>query len=277
MAVAILLSTFNGELFLSEQIESILYQTYNDWMLYVRDDGSTDTTPHIIDDYCRKFSNKIVKINDSLGNLGSMGSFMYMLSSVESDHYMFCDQDDVWLPFKIEKTISKMRNIESENFDKTILVFTDLILVDFNLKPICNSMWQYLKMNPDNALNFYTTTCLSTVTGCTMMLNRKLREMVLPFPASARMHDWWISLNAVHYGVVDYISEPTIYYRQHNNNAIGAKRKHRSYYVERMLNLKDTVVDNFKVFQMLKALKFKVNFFRVLSTKFMTILLRRSY
>jgi glycosyltransferase involved in cell wall biosynthesis len=273
MKVAILLSTYNGDLYIIEQIESVLSQTINDWVLYIRDDGSTDNTIQIIKDYVNKYSNKIILIEDNQGNLKSAASFMYMLSIVESDYYMFCDQDDVWLPFKIEKTLSRMREVESENLYKGVLVFTDLTVVNSHLSVLNPSMWNYSSINPKNAKDFYRTTCLSSVTGCTIMFNNCIKEKVLPYPKVARMHDWWITLNAVHYGIVDYLDEATILYRQHNNNVLGADKISRNHYFKRLLSLKKTLLENLEVLKMLQALNFEINYFRVLWTKFKIILI----
>lgn len=272
MKISILLSAYNGELYLRDQIDSILSQTMDNWVLYIRDDGSTDATNKIIDEYVQNFPNKIKSISDKLGNLRSAASFMQILSVVESDYYMFCDQDDVWLPFKIENTYLKIKELESNNPNKSALVFTDLFVVDSNLKPINSSMWNYSNINPDNAKDLYKTTCLSSVTGCTIMFNNHLKNKVLPYPKSARMHDWWITLNAIHYGVVDYINLPTIKYRQHNNNVLGADQHSKNHYFKKILFLRNVIKENIKVFKMLEALSFKLNYFKVFKTKIKIIL-----
>lgn len=272
MKISILLSTYNGALYIEEQIDSILAQTMTSWTLYIRDDGSTDKTVTIINEYCLKFPKKIKYVKDNLGNLRSAGSFMQMLSIIESDYYMFCDQDDVWLSTKIEKSYQKIKELEFNNPEKSALVFTDLFVVDFNLKLIDSSMWNYSKINPDNAKNLYMTTCLSSVTGCTVMINNLLKNQVLPYPKFARMHDWWINLNAVHFGVVDYINEPTIQYRQHNENVLGADQITKNHYLKKILSLKSVINDNIKVFKMLNALHFELNYFKVFYTKIKIIL-----
>lgn len=274
MKVSILLSTYNGESFLAEQLDSIISQTYSDWKLYIRDDGSKDNTLKIIASYCDLFPDKICLFSDGMGNLKSALSFMHMLSVVESDYYMFCDQDDVWLPFKIEKTFAKMKKLEDSNRDKSILVFTNLSIVDIELNFISSSMWNYSSINPENAKNFYKTTCNSSVTGCTIMMNKSLKQQVLPYPKVALMHDWWISLNASHYGVVDYISEPTILYRQHGNNVLGANLRSKNHYLKKLLVIKETINSNLKVLVMLKELRFNVNYFKFFAQKLKVILIK---
>jgi glycosyltransferase involved in cell wall biosynthesis len=272
MKIAILLSTFNGALYLEQQLDSVLSQTYNDWVLYIRDDGSKDKTIEIINSYVVKYPLKIKLISDALGNLRSASSFMHLLSIVKSDYYMFCDQDDVWLPFKIEMTYSHIKELELNNPNNAALIFTDLFVVDANLEVINSSMWNYSKINPDNAKDFYRTTCLSSVTGCTIMFNNLMKQKVLPYPKVARMHDWWISLNAIHFGLVDYVSTPTIQYRQHNTNVLGAEKLSKFHYLIKILSLKKVITDNIKVFKMLKALRFEINYFKVFFTKIKIIL-----
>ncbi|WP_306353545.1 glycosyltransferase family 2 protein [Flavobacterium sp. '19STA2R22 D10 B1'] len=273
MKIAILLSTYNGELFIKDQIESILLQTNKDWCLYIRDDGSNDNTINIIDFYVTKYPSQIIKIIDDCGNLRSAASFMQMLSVINSDYYMFCDQDDVWLPFKIDTTLDKMKENELAKPNTGVLVFTDLTIVDSNLNVINDSMWDYSKINPENAKNFYRTTCLSSVTGCTIMLNNYIKEKVLPYPRSARMHDWWITLNTSHYGVVDYVNIPTILYRQHNDNVLGAEKLNKNHYLKKFILIRSTLRDNMKVYKMLQALRFKVNYLNVLLTKIKIVLI----
>ena len=267
MHIAILLSTYNGALFLKDQIGSILTQTNRDWSLYIRDDGSIDDTINIIEDYVRRYPGKIVEIKDNTGNLKSAGSFMNLLNRVSADYYMFCDQDDIWLPFKIETTLKKITELEVLYPGKGAMVFTDLMVVDADLKIINESMWSFNRIDPENAKDFYKTTCLSSVTGCTVMFNNAIKEHVLPYPKVALMHDWWISLNAAHYGVVDYIVKPTILYRQHNNNVLGAEQRDENHYLKRFLFFFTAIKDNIKVIKMLNALKFKVNYIKFLFNK----------
>lgn len=272
MKISILLSTYNGELYLKEQIDSLLAQTMNDWFLFIRDDGSTDNTNQIINEYIREFPSKINLITDNLGNLRSARSFMQMLSVVESDYYMFCDQDDVWLENKIQVSLDRLIEMESVDTSKPCLVFTDLTLVNDKLELIHKSMWEYSNINPDNAKDFYKTTCLSSVTGCTMIFNKELKKYVLPYPKTGRMHDWWISLNATHYGLVEYIKSPSILYRQHGNNVLGAESRSKYHNLKRLKALKTTLNDNIGVLKMLKDLKFKINYFTVFYTKIKTVL-----
>lgn len=133
--IAILMSTYNGSLFIKEQIESILKQTNKEWLLYIRDDGSTDDTRMILQEYTRKNPSKIHLLHDEFMNIGAGRSFMHLLEVVNADYYMFCDQDDVWMENKIERTYLYLRNLEQKFGKNTAIgVFTDLTVVDSNLK-----------------------------------------------------------------------------------------------------------------------------------------------
>ena len=106
--IDILLSTYNGEVFLGELIDSVMGQTYQDCRLLVRDDGSTDGTLGILRTYQDNYPQRIVLTNDMLGNVGVIKSFELLLANSSSEYIMFCDQDDVWLPNKVELSVLKM-------------------------------------------------------------------------------------------------------------------------------------------------------------------------
>ena len=137
---------------------------------------------------------------------------------------MFCDQDDVWKPDKIYLTLQKMEALEARYGDKTpILVHSDLSVVDSNLEMIAESFFQYANIPKRIVLNQLMVQ--NSVTGCTMMINRCLQQYFLrPLPMSKIiMHDYWAALIAKVFGKIGFVNEPTMYYRQHGNNSVGAK------------------------------------------------------
>ena len=190
-----------------------------------------------------------ITIIDSKKNLGAKGSFgallEYAAQNTESEYFMFCDQDDVWESDKIEKTLAKMHEIEISCHEMPILVHTDLNVVDENLKVLDNSMWNYEHINPKlNTLN--RLLIQNTITGCTVMINKKLAQISLQIPDEAVMHDWWIGLVASKFGKIDFIDEPTIQYRQHGGNSIGAKgilKKGFSIFLNRSLYIKHLYIN----------------------------------
>jgi glycosyltransferase involved in cell wall biosynthesis len=221
--ISILLSTYNSEKYLCEQIDSILNQSHKEWTLYIRDDGSTDSTLNIIKEYCVRYTN-IVLCESGDKNMGAKNSFFWLLEHIDAPYYMFCDHDDVWLPFKVGITYEKMKIAEQNNPNKPIIVNTDLVVVDSNLQVIHPSMWEYSHLLPDILKSSFNYLCICNfVTGCTMMINRKAKEISFPVSSKATIHDSWIALKVLHAGgTIVPIPEQTILYRQHTKNVCGA-------------------------------------------------------
>ena len=220
--IAILIATYNGEKYIKQQLDSLLKQTYHEWKAYIHDDGSIDRTVEIIEQYVQKYPSRFIIIEGpSTG--GACSNFMYLFRNVEADYYMCCDQDDYWLPDKIRQTFAVMKKIQGEG-SKPCLVHTDLKVADAELEIISESMDRYQKLHScDSAIGHLVVQ--NTVTGCTMMVNRKLRDMLL-LPIDNRhliMHDWWAGMIAAQFGKIKYLDIATILYRQHENNCVGAK------------------------------------------------------
>ncbi|HUK99339.1 MAG TPA: glycosyltransferase family 2 protein [Nitrospirota bacterium] len=236
--IDILLATYNGEQFLDDQIQSILNQTYPYWRLIIRDDGSTDNTNAIIHSYAVKYPDKIFIIKSSERTMGACENFNILLEHVISDYVMFCDQDDVWLPQKIERTFQKICDMEKiYGRNMPLLVYTDLKVADANLHIITNSYWRYEAINPNIGKSFSRLLTTNVMTGCTIMINRKLKEMATPIPQEAMMHDWWIGLVSSAFGKNDYLNEATILHRLHTSNVVGAKRYKRTKIFDELIRL----------------------------------------
>lgn len=220
--VAILLATYNGEKYLPELLESIASQTFDDYCCFIHDDGSKDGTLQVVREYCGLYPDKFVLV-DGKATKAAKSNFMYLLKCVEADYLMFCDQDDVWLPEKIEITREAMENAGEQ--EKPIAVYSNLKIVDSELNVIDASYYHFTGKNPFKN-NLVDLLKQNVVVGCTMMINRELRRMALGLSNinNIFMHDWWLSLIAAAEGAVIYIDQPTILYRQHNNNTIGAAK-----------------------------------------------------
>ena len=232
--IEILLGTHNGAKFLNYQIESILSQSYTNWKLLVHDDNSTDRTVDILRHYASLYPNKIIFIDDNLSFGNASKNFAFLLENATADYIMFCDQDDIWLPNKIELTLKKMQEIEKTYINTPILVHTDLKVVDQNLAILSDSYWSYQGIDPKyDTLN--RLLIQNIITGCTMMINRQLAQMALPIPKDVIMHDWWIGLVASAFGKIVYIDKPLIFYRQHANNDTGAKRYSWQYIISKLI------------------------------------------
>ena len=219
--IDVLMATYNGEKFVKEQIESILNQTYKNIRLIISDDCSKDNTVSILKEYEKKDNR--VKIYLQPENLGVVKNIEFLLNKVQSNLFMLSDQDDVWLPEKIEKSVETLKKEDAD------LVFGDLEVVDENLNIIHESFGDYMLLNKKikKYIRTYKINYLyNCVTGCTLLCKTKFIKEILPLPSTSKylIHDHWIALIVSLNGKLAYISEKYIKYRQHGNNEIGAKK-----------------------------------------------------
>ncbi len=225
--ISICMATYNGERFLRQQLESIIAQSNQDWQLLIRDDGSNDNTVHIVEDYAARLPSKIRLVTDNEGRLGASLNFGKLLEYADTEYIMFSDQDDVWLPNKIELTLNAMKAAEQLYPDKPVLIHTDLQVMDSELNTIANSMWIYQKLFPEAGDDLNRIMAQNVVTGCTVMINTKARVVSMPVPCEAIMYDWWLALSVCRHGKIVYVSIPSILYRQHSDNQLGAQKARR--------------------------------------------------
>lgn len=222
--ITILMAAFNGERYIGAQIESIIQQTFTDWRLLIQDDCSADATVKAAEKYAAKFPTKIIVCSREEPSGSAASNFSSMLPlAAGSDYIMFCDDDDVWEPDKIELTFGKMRELENQyGYSTPLLVHTDLKVVDSSLVVHSESMFRKQKLDDTRTqLNYIFTQ--NIVTGCSMMINRPLYEKVDRVPTKAVMHDWWFALIAAVFGHIGFVNQSTVLYRQHEKNEIGAK------------------------------------------------------
>lgn len=252
--VDILLPVYNGETFLSSQIDSFLSQTYANWRLLIRNDGSTDSSQRIIDYYVEKCPDKIYFIESPKENIGLVKSLNVLLEHVSGDYIMFSDQDDVWLPNKIELSLNEIQRIE--NKDKPAMVCTDAICVDENLNVISESLFSSLKFVRGVMGDKEKMLALNEVQGCTVMVNKRALSYIYPFPTFMRIHDMWIGVICAHYGFVSYLHKQTLLYRQHHNNTLGSVNVDWHYFVHRIRYIPHLIKWQYLLF---KALPFDVN------------------
>lgn len=224
--VVILMATYNGEKYLTEQINSLISQSYDNWLLVIRDDGSVDNTLNIINDFVNQ-DPRISLLTDSLGNSGSpLANFSHLLLHAKQNftdqYYMFCDQDDVWFENKIERMVFTAEKEPQKELQSPLLIHCDLVVVDENLNLISSSFMQYQQIKHHNKKPLKHLITQNFVTGCATLFNRKLLELAAPVNSFAVMHDWWLALLASSSGKVLFIKQPLIKYRQHSSNQVGA-------------------------------------------------------
>lgn len=211
--VTVVMATYNGAEFISAQLASLEHQTRRPDQLVLRDDGSTDETVRFVREWARVSRIKLHEV-PATERLGPASSFLTALkAAAPADVYFFCDQDDVWLPDKIERAVNTL--IISDPMQPH-LIATRVQIVDDAL--------QLLRLSPVvRHLSFNSAVCESILTGCTMAFNGRLRQLLVrELPQRIEMHDWWCYLLASGTGRVSFDIEPSVMYRQHSQNSLGA-------------------------------------------------------
>ena len=221
--VDILLSTYNGAPYLQQQYDSIFAQTEKNWRLIVRDDGSSDETIQLV----RAIANndtRVVISKCSGVNTGIANSFFSLLQQSTAPFFAFCDQDDYWVPRKLETLLGVM---ECEPLSRPTLVYSDLTIVDENLKEVFPSFMHQQHFSPGRLMVWSNNLLQNTVVGCASMGNRELKHVVFSNPpdnwSDVIMHDWWLAIVASRFGQAIFEPTSTVLYRQHGKNQLGAK------------------------------------------------------
>lgn len=232
--VCILLASYNGARFIEQQVESIISQTYKDWKLIIRDDGSDDDTMLILNSLHMCDKRIEIVCDDEEAPLGAFSNF-YRLSEYVHEHYdpdyvLYSDQDDFWFEDKIEILLKTIKFCELETGNKPILVHSNFQLADQNLNHINikNSRDNVEKMNKQTTFN--NTIFQNNVYGCTTIANRLLIKKVLEEYVICENYDHWMALNASFYGVIFYLNKKLMLYRQHDQNVTGSYLTRKPYY-----------------------------------------------
>ena len=272
--IAILMSAYNGATYIREQIDSLLHQTYQDFEVRIRVDGSTDGTTEIVKEYAGKYPEKIKHVDIGGDNLGCGQSFMWLLEHTEADYYMYCDQDDVWLPTKVEETLAKMKEHDPTGHkDVPCVVFTDAEVVDSEMNTMFDSLWKSNHRHPEDAKDVYRYAVYrQAALGCTMMFNNETRRLAIRvkmFPDRWGQHDRLLIYLCAKLGEVDYLSKSLIKYRQHNANVTSYLKKEqtRKTIIKRSLLAPGERIKAQKIkFARLKLLPFPVSYFKIFVT-----------
>ena len=218
----VVIATYNGELYLSEQLRSIECQSVLPSHVYIGDDGSTDQTITIITEWIKSSSIPVTYYSPSKSRLGSVRNFERLLSASKSSFVMLSDQDDVWHSDKAQNLLRYIKSLEKQYGTNTpLLAYSDLSVVDSDGNIISPSFFRYQHLNPKS--NHWLSIGLQNIVpGCSSVVNRKCIQLSLPFPDNVIMHDWWLALVASSSGETTYYPDSTINYRQHANNVVGA-------------------------------------------------------
>lgn len=211
--VQILLSTYNGEKYLEQLLDSLVNQEYVDISILIRDDGSTDDTLSIIESYID--SNKDVEIFLIKGkNIGYQKSFFELVKLAgDADYYAFCDQDDYWLS---DKMYSAVKLLKLENNSIPLLYTSNVTTVDSDLQPLNKNLFK-----ENRVLDIYESFQKSILPGCTFVFNNSAREVISRYDGYCESHDWAIYCICNTLGKVVFDNNPKILYRLHGSNTIG--------------------------------------------------------
>ena len=222
--ISVALCTRNGETYLEEQLHSIAEQSCPPYELIISDDASNDSTIDLICTFSSKTSLP-VKLLQNTEQAGVVKNFARALSGCRGNYLALCDQDDIWLPNKLETDLSLIKSAES-TLGKNIplLVHSDLAVIDHSGQVIAPSFMKLRQIEHIDHEPLHRLLVQNFVTGSTVMLNRNLLELSLPIPKAARMHDWWLALVAAACGKVIFSKKTTVLYRQHKSNLIGAQK-----------------------------------------------------
>ena len=226
--VTIIMSTYNGEKYIEDQIDSIFKQSDVDIKLIIRDDGSTDLTREIISKKIIEY--KSIEMYFDGNNIGACNSFLWLLeksNDIDSDYYAFCDQDDIWAPNKLNAAIKMIEKEEQINDSLPILYCSAVTFVDEDLNVIANSF-----INTDQ-ITFERSIFDNRAIGCTLVFNKRLIQKYLKYFNGYEkyivMHDWTLVLLAHLIGKVVYDNNSYIFYRQHSNNVVGGTNIKKSF------------------------------------------------
>ena len=223
---AVLLTAFNGSAHLPALLDSLRSQTDPDFFVLMQDDGSTDDTQSLLRDVSLQDSRFRFGTEQGM-HLGAAGNFISLIRQADADWCLLCDQDDLWEPEKIAVLKQAMQDLESRNgCDTPLLVHSDCSLIDDSGEKTGDSFFRHQGWDP-GAVTLPRLLVQNNVTGCTLIMNRPLRELVA---AHARakdlfMHDWFIALTAASFGRIAFVDRPLTRYRQHADNVVGASAR----------------------------------------------------
>lgn len=210
--VSVALAAYNGEKYIRQQLDSIIAQDYPLYEIIIVDDFSKDSTDEILIQYQTTYPD-LIRVYFNPENLGYIKNFEKALSLCSADFIALSDQDDIWDADKIRKLLDNMGTNDA--------IYSDARLIDAESKLLTSSFTEFSGKKTINK-HFIDLCINNTVTGCTMMVRKDLVSRAIPFP-SCIPHDHWLALLAMDGGGLVYFPEALVSYRQHENNAIGAK------------------------------------------------------
>jgi len=214
--ISVCVPTFNGALYIGAQLASILASPLVTEVI-VSDDGSSDNTVEIV----KRFSDVRIQLIEG-PRAGLIKNYELLLSLVAGEYIFLADQDDVWLPNKVEVMLTALYSAD--------LVVCDSRVVDAQLNVLHPSFFVLRRSGPGLAPNLLRNSYL----GCCIAFRRRLLKYALPFPSGLPMHDWWLGLIAEIFGSVVFINQPLMMYRRHGGNASPTAERSRVSWTKRL-------------------------------------------
>jgi len=220
----ILMATYNGEKYIREQLESILIQTYKNWELLIRDDGSKDRTVDIIEEYRKKdFRIKVLKNTSNVHGayLNFWSLIKYAKEIKPYDYYFFSDQDDIWLPYKVEKMIQAEKGYQKYNQNIPMLIYSDMEIINKNGEQIYASIDNETGIGDMRGFSEFFTH--GFIWGCALMINNALFNITPCFPIEhseieIMSHDNYFCKYALIVGEIHFVKDTCIKHRRHKEN-----------------------------------------------------------
>jgi glycosyltransferase involved in cell wall biosynthesis len=222
--VSIGLCTYNGAVYIRKQLQSIQRQTVQPDELVVCDDGSSDPTREIVADFSQSVGFK-VRLVCNHTRLGVVRNFEQALRLCRGEHIALADQDDIWEAHRLEISLRAMRRIERQKGGcEPVLVHNDMSIINIRDEVIDQSYFRRRGFRHGHPLPLKELVLQNYVTGCSVLVNRPLLQLALPFPEGISIHDWWLALIAASAGTLITLRDPTVRYRSHDQNVLGVKR-----------------------------------------------------
>jgi rhamnosyltransferase len=233
--VSILVSTYNGEKYITEQLDSLIVQSYKNIHIYIRDDGSKDGTYSILQRYAALYPDLISISKGS--NLGVIGSFNHLMESTSSDLYATCDQDDIWLPNKIMEQVKAYKTNFSLD-DSPFMCFSDPILYKNSIRSDI-SLSDVQLMNIRLLISSYKNLiAMNPVAGCTMLFCNNAKRLYSRSMGNGHiMHDHLMAVLVSLHGKIVFCNKEHVLYRQHDFNVLGNKDTSVRYFLNRLANI----------------------------------------
>jgi len=234
--IDVVLPTYNGAAYLGAQLASIHAQTMLPTRVLLRDDSSSDGTSVLITHLQQRYCGWL-QVLSAEANLGCIANVNRLLEATTAPYVALADQDDLWLPGKLEQALTLLQQLEVLHGEETpLLVHSDLELVDGQAQPLGARYLRRQRLDPERT-DPADLALTNVVTGCTVLCNRALLQKALPIPAEALMHDWWIALVASAFGRIALVEHPGVLYRQHGGNTLGCQGLGLVYWRHRLKRL----------------------------------------